>query len=88
VKDSNASTAQRDARDARYTENIQRYRSRANTALGIALLALVFLAESAVAHHVAPNAASPLLWTVLGAVILGALGYAMWAKRRANGPRH
>jgi hypothetical protein len=48
---------------------------KANNALGICCISLVFLAESVVAHQHMPSAASPYLWALQAAVAASALVY-------------
>jgi hypothetical protein len=59
------------------TAPVSDLKRRARIALGIAVVALVFLGESVVAHRVAPHPASPWVWTVLGVTGIGALAYAL-----------
>ena len=47
----------------------------ANNALGICLIALMFLGESVVAHQIHPSPASPFIWALAGGVALAALLY-------------
>jgi hypothetical protein len=39
------------------------YRRKSNNALGVLVLSLMFLLESALAHHKNPSPASPYFWT-------------------------
>jgi hypothetical protein len=48
---------------------------KANNALGICGIGLLFLFETVVADHKHPNPASPYVWSVLGAVALASLIY-------------
>lgn len=57
---------------------------RARIALGLALVQLLFIGETWVADHHLPNPASPVVWTVLGAGIVVALGCAGWFHRRSR----
>ena len=49
------------------------YKGKANSALGVFILALVFLFETSVAHRARPSLASPFVWGVLGLVVITAL---------------
>jgi hypothetical protein len=53
---------------------------KANNALGVCFIALLFLAETVVAHQHHPSPASPLIWSFLAAVALGSLIY--WLRFR------
>lgn len=55
---------------------------RANNALGVCLICVVFMGESIVAHHVRPNAASPFVWVALG--LIGAASLVYYLKHRAR----
>ena len=59
---------------------------RAALAWGVGLIALLFLIETAVAHHSRPSAASPWIWSVLG--IVAALGFARGAWLSLQARRH
>lgn len=48
-------------------------RHKAAIALGVAVICVLFLVETAVAHHHHPSAASPYVWAVLATVAVGAL---------------
>lgn len=56
---------------------------KANNALGIGLVALLFIMESAFAHHKRPSAASPYVWAALGLVAVVSFAYYL----RHRGPR-
>ncbi len=61
----------------------QRHRQRAAISLGMAVIAAVFILETFVADRHHPNPASPVLWTVLGAVVAGGLAGFVWFRRLA-----
>lgn len=50
---------------------------RAALALGAAVVCVLFGIETSVAHHIAPNPASPLVWT--GLALAGSASLAVWA---------
>ncbi|WP_425261395.1 hypothetical protein ACPOLB_10945 [Rubrivivax sp. RP6-9] len=53
---------------------------RAALALGAAVVCVLFGIETSVAHHIAPNPASPLVWT--GLALAGSAALAVWAWSR------
>jgi hypothetical protein len=65
-----------------------RLRRSAAIAWGIGLIALVFLLETAVAHHARPSAASPWVWSVLGVVVSVAFARGAWLSLQARRDRH
>lgn len=56
---------------------------KANNALGICCISLVFLCESAVAHYHRPSSASTFVWAIEGAIAIGALVYYVRHKAKA-----
>ena len=58
---------------------------KAAIALGVALICVLFLVETAVAHHHHPSPASPFVWGALSLVAVGAL--VAWARYRAQASR-
>jgi hypothetical protein len=58
-------------------------RRRSGLALGVCLIALVFLLETWVADRRMPNPASPFVWTLLGAVAAVSAALALWYRRKA-----
>lgn len=64
------------------------YTRRSSLALGIFVIALLFLMETAVVHQRLPNAASPLIWSILGGVAAMAFGCFWWFRSKAkNAPQ-
>lgn len=57
---------------------------RARLLLGMALVLLLFLAETVVAHQTRPHPASPWLWAALGTGALGCIAAAAWLRLRAR----
>lgn len=57
---------------------------RSRIAFGVAVICVLFLTETVVAHQTAPSAASPWVWGGLGAVGLGALGCGLWWRVQAR----
>jgi O-antigen/teichoic acid export membrane protein len=62
------------------------YKRKANNALGVFILALIFLFETSVAHRARPSPASPFVWGILGLVAVAALVLFLYfrAKDRAE----
>lgn len=60
------------------------YRQRSQIAAGVALIALVALAETWNVDRIMPNPASPFVWSVLGTVGVAASIYAAWCRRKAG----
>lgn len=56
----------------------------ARLCFGIAVIALLFLLETAVAHRSAPSAASPFIWGGLGLVAVLAVLRGLWCRARAK----
>lgn len=59
---------------------------KAKIALGFAVVLLLFLGETLVAHRMLPNPASPLVWSLLGAGSLVCLGLAAYFWRASKKP--
>jgi hypothetical protein len=57
---------------------------RAKLLLGFAVVLLLFLFETVVAHQRLPNPASPLVWALLGCGSVVCLCLAAWFHRRAR----
>ena len=53
-------------------------------ALGISLICLLFLLETAFAHRAMPSPASPFVWSVLGAVGAVALALSVYYRWKAQ----
>ena len=63
------------------------YKRKSAIALGIALIAVLFLIETTVAHRTVPSPASPFVWSVLVLVGGVALACAWWYRRKAASAR-
>lgn len=59
------------------------HRDRAAIALGAAIVFLVMIFETAMAHRVKPNPASVYVWTALGLGAAASLAAAWWFRRKA-----
>lgn len=57
---------------------------KARLCLGGALICVLFLVETFVAHQSRPNSASPYVWSALGFVALVMLGLAAWFHMRSR----
>lgn len=57
---------------------------KARLCLGGALICVLFLVETFVAHQSRPNSASPYVWSALGLVALVMLGLAAWFHVRSR----
>ncbi len=57
---------------------------RANNALGICLICVVFALETVVAHHHQPNPASPFVWAALGSTAVACLFYYLKHRPRSR----
>lgn len=57
---------------------------RARIALGFALILLLFLGETIVAHQRLPQPASPVVWALLGGGAIVCLGLGAWYRRAAR----
>lgn len=68
---------------SRQREELQR---KAKIALGFAVVLLLFLGETLVAHQMLPNPASPLVWSLLGAGAAMCLGMAAYFWRASKKP--
>lgn len=66
-------------------EDSKRLDDRGSIAMGIAVICLLFLIETVVAHQTTPNALSPLVWSVLGGV--GAVSMVLAAVWRTRAKR-
>ena len=60
------------------------YKKKSSIALGIVLIALVSIMETWMADHRLPNPASPIVWSVLGAVAVVAFGFFCWFRAKAT----
>lgn len=60
------------------------YTRKANNALGICVMSLVFLLETILADHKMPNAASPYVWTVFSIAAILSLALHLRFKQLAR----
>jgi protein-S-isoprenylcysteine O-methyltransferase Ste14 len=59
-------------------------RRKANNALGVFVVSLVFLLETSLAHHLRPSPASPYVWSVI--VLVAVVSLALYIRfRRKEG---
>lgn len=66
------------------TPDARTWRRRSQLAGGIALICVLFVAETWNAHRVTPHPASPVIWAVLGTLGLGAAAAAAVFAQRAR----
>ena len=59
---------------------------KARLCLGMALVLLLLLSETVVAHQRLPSPWSPWVWSGLGVGVALCLGLAAWFHRRSKGP--
>ena len=59
---------------------------RSRLAFGLAVVCVMFLVETSVAHRVTPHPASPVVWGVLGSLMLLLLGASAWWRYQAGRP--
>ena len=57
---------------------------RSRLAFGIGVVCVMFLVETSVADRVTPNPASPVVWAVLGTVVVVALLASAWWRYQAG----
>lgn len=57
---------------------------KSSIALGVFVIALMFLMEAVLAHQRLPNAASPLIWSLLGGVAAGSFTAFWWFRTKAK----
>ena len=62
----------------------EEYKKKSSIALGVVLIALVSIMETWLADHRLPNPASPIVWSVLGAVAVVALACYFWYRAKSR----
>ncbi len=72
-----------DDREAR-TREAAELRRKSAIALGIAIISLVFIVETSIAHRAMPSPLSPVVWSVLGVMLAGGVIMAAWFRRKAR----
>lgn len=63
------------------------YDERGKILLGFAVVLLVFLSETVVAHRQLPSPASPYVWTGLGLAAAACLIGAAWCRHKSKEPQ-
>jgi RsiW-degrading membrane proteinase PrsW (M82 family) len=60
---------------------------KASIALGVFVIALVFILETVIADHARPNPLSPVVWTALATLAAVSLAACLWFSARARRTR-